>query len=71
MIHMKITKKEIKECEFTDWVKTLVLDIEYTHKRKKGRILIKDYKAEYEKDYIKQVRKEVQKTYNITPTKWQ
>ena len=61
---MKVIKKEIKECEFTDWKKTTVLDLEYTHRWEKWRILIKDYDDVNYYDILKALRVEIRKLYN-------
>lgn len=60
---MKILKKEVKECENKDWSKTMVLDLEYSHKGYKGRILVKDYKEENFEEMKKTFTKEVKKVY--------
>lgn len=46
-----------------DGTKTNVLFLEYTHRRKKGRILVKDYNDEYYSYILKQLRKEVTKAF--------
>lgn len=60
---MKVRKKEIKQCENSDGTSTLVLDLEYTHKWETGKVLIKDYKEEFYKSYLKEIRKEVTALY--------
>ena len=60
---MKIIKKEIKECEFTDSKKTTVLDLTYSHMGEQWRILIKDYKEDTYKDILKQLRVKVRNLY--------
>lgn len=66
---MKISKKEIKECENTDWTKTMVLDLEYTHKKVTWRILVKDYDDKFYDKILKQLRVKV-KEYFLTKEKW-
>jgi hypothetical protein len=60
---MKVRKKEVRLCENMDGTKTNVLVLEYTHRRKKGRILVKDYNDEYYSYVLKQLRKEVTKAF--------
>lgn len=60
---MKILKKMIKECEETSWSKTIVLDLEYTHKWETWRILVKDYKDEFYDIILKQLRVAVRNAY--------
>jgi len=60
---MKIKSKEIRECEHTDWKKTEVLEIQYTHRWKTGLIRIKDYDETLEEEYIKELRKAVRNLY--------
>jgi hypothetical protein len=67
---MKIISKEIKECENTDSTKTIVLDITYSHKGEKWRLLVKDFEEKNEKKIIKQLRKKVQE-YFLTKKQWQ
>lgn len=61
---MIIIKKEVKECDDIDWTKTIVLDLEYTHKWETWKILIKDYKEEFYDDYLKQLRIKVRNAFN-------
>ena len=67
---MKIIKKEIKNCEFTDWIKTIVLDIIYKYKWKEWRILVKDFIESDEKNILKQLRVKVKENYNLNIEKW-
>jgi len=60
---MKIRNREVKACENTDGTFTNVLDIQYTHKGKTGRVLIKEYNPDLEDEYIKELRKEVSNLY--------
>lgn len=66
---MKITSKEIKECEMPDWTKTNVLDLEYTHKWTKWRILVKDYNDDFYDYILKQLRVKVRE-YFLTNKQW-
>lgn len=73
---MKIIDKKIRECELENSQKELVLDITYTHYWKKGNVLIRHYKKEFETpefdEYImKQVKQQVKNNYNLTKTLWQ
>lgn len=61
---MKVINREVKSCEQKDWTFTNVLDIEYTHKWETGRVLIKDYIPELEKEYLLELRKQVRNLYN-------
>ena len=62
---MKILNQEIKECEFTTWVKTKVLDLEFSHKKlKRGRILIKDFGWELTPKMLKEIRAEIRESYS-------
>lgn len=67
---MKIKNKQIKDCENPDWTKTIVLDLEYTHKWKVWRILVKDYDDKFYEVILKQLRKEIKK-YFLMLEKWQ
>ena len=63
---MKILSKEIKDCEFTSWEPTKVLEIIYTHRWKEPRrILVKDYNESDEKNILKQLRVAVREDYNL------
>ena len=66
---MKITSKEVKECEMPDGSKTMVLDLVYTHKWTTWRILVKDYNDETYNYILKQLRVKV-KEYFLTNQKW-
>jgi hypothetical protein len=66
---MKITNKEVKECEMPDWTKTKVLDLEYTHKWTAWRILVKDYNDDFYDYILKQLRVKVRE-YFLTTQKW-
>ena len=68
---MKIKSKEIKECENTDWSKTIVLDLQYTHKWETWRVLVKDYHDSDYPNILKQLRVKVQEHYQLTKKKWQ
>ena len=67
---MKIIKKKIKDCENPDWTRTNVLDLEYTYKRNKGRILVKDYDDKFFNLILKQLRVQVRNNYNLTKSIW-
>jgi len=60
---MKILSKVVKECD-TETGKTLVLELNYSHKRKKWKVLIRDYNDEYYEYILKQLRKEVKEAYD-------
>lgn len=60
---MKIINREVKACENTDWTFTNVLEINYSHKWETGKILIRDYNPELEKEYLKELRKQVSNLY--------
>jgi hypothetical protein len=66
---MKITSKEVKECEMPDGTKTNVLDLEYTHKWVTWRILVKDYDDETYDYVLKQLRVKVRE-YFLTREQW-
>ncbi len=62
---MKIRSKEVKECELEDWTKNTVLELIYTHRGTKWKILVKDY-TDTEEVYqyiLKQLRKQVKNLY--------
>ena len=61
---MKVIKREVKDCEETSWVKTTVLDLHYSHRWEKGRILVRDYDDSMYTYILKQLRKEVRNHYN-------
>ena len=73
---MKIISKEVKDCEFTNWEPTKVLEIVYTHRSKEHRrILVKDYNENDEKNILKQLRVAVREDYilrkeNANNTNW-
>lgn len=65
---MKVTKKEIRECEETkengEKVKTTVLDLTYSHYGLKGlKIYVKDYNEEFYDYVLTQLKDEVRKAY--------
>ena len=60
---MKIRKKEIKTCDDSDWGKTCVLDLEYTHRGETWRILVRDYEDKNYKIILKQLREKVRNAY--------
>lgn len=63
---MKVINKEVKDCKFTNWKETKVLDLHYSHRWKKWRILVQDY-FDDEKTYnyiLKQLRIQVRNKYN-------
>ena len=66
---MKITSKKIKECEYK-WSKTMVLDLEYTHKWETWKILVKDYDDNNFAEILKALRVQVRNTYNLTKNIW-
>lgn len=66
---MKIIKKDIKECDTKEWVKTLVLDLEYSYKWNTWKILIRDYNDDNYLIILKQLRKEVKTLFDNT-IKW-
>ena len=66
---MKITSKKIKECEYK-WAKTMVLDLEYTHKWETWKILVKDYDDKNFAEILKALRVQVRNTYNLTKNIW-
>lgn len=69
---MRIISKEVKECEMANnWTKTTVLDLNYTHRGKKWRILVKDYNDDTYEYVLKQLRVKVRENYNLTKGKWQ
>lgn len=61
---MKVIKKQIKKCENSDWSKTNVLDLLYTHKKKEWRVLVKDYDDANYNVILKQIRKAVKEQYD-------
>jgi hypothetical protein len=61
---MKILKKKVKLCDDSDGGKTNVLDLEYSHKGKTWKILIRDYDDSNYKDILKRLRVEVRNLYN-------
>ena len=61
---MKVLKKQIKNCEDTGDNKMKVLDLHYSHRGEKGRILIRDYKDTDYKEILKRLRLEVRKLYD-------
>lgn len=61
---MKILKKKIKDCEFTNGTPTKVLDIEYSHRWESGRILVKDFIESDYNNVLKQLRVKVREHYN-------
>lgn len=65
---MKVIKKQIKDCEFTNGKPTKVLDLEYSHRWEKWRILVKDYDDNHYKKTLKELRKEVRKAYENQKT---
>jgi len=70
---MKVINKEVKECEFENGTKNTVLDLEYTHRWTKWRILVKDY-VDDEKLYtyiLKQLRVQVRNAFNAKKLKWE
>lgn len=67
---MKITSKEIRDCTNPDNTKTQVLEIFYTHKWEKGRILVKDYDDNFYDIILKQLKKEVKKHYILNKKIW-
>ena len=65
---MKVTRKEIKECEY-DNGKEMVLFIDYNHRGEKWEVQIRDYghlvDDEQAYEYIlKELRVQVRNTYN-------
>ena len=66
---MKITSKKIRECEYK-WAKTMVLDLEYTHKWETWKIFVKDYDDNNFKEILKELRIQVNNTYNLTKNIW-
>ena len=66
---MKITSKKIIECEYK-WEKTIVLDLEYTHKWETWKIFVKDYDDNNFKEILKELRIQVNNTYNLTKNIW-
>ncbi len=65
---MKVTKKEIRECEETneegEKVKTTVLDLTYSHYGLKGlKIYVKDYNDEFYEYVLKQLNEKVREAY--------
>ena len=68
---MKILKKNIRECEMPDWTKTMVLELDYSHKKFTGKIIVKDYNDINYHKILKQLRPEVVKAYNLTKEQWQ
>lgn len=66
---MKITSKKIRECEYK-WEKTIVLDLEYTHKWETWKIFVKDYDDNNFKEILKELRIQVNNTYNLTKNIW-
>lgn len=60
---MKILKKEVRICEETNWNKVRVLDLQYSHRGEKGQIFVRDYNDSMYSYILKQLRKEVRKTY--------
>ena len=67
---MKITNKEIKECTLPNWDKTTILDLQYTHKWEKGRVLLDNYDDKYYNKVLKLVRKAAIEQYNLIQEKW-
>jgi len=61
---MRIINKEVKDCEFEDGTKNVVLDLEYTHRWEKWRILVKDYDDSFYDVILKQLRLQVRDTFN-------
>jgi len=62
---MKVTNKEVRECE-DEGNKTLVLILEYTHRRKNGRVMVKDYDDSTYEYVLKQLKQEIGKHYKLT-----
>ena len=60
---MKILSKVVKECD-TETGKTIVLELGYSYKKKKWKVLIRDYNDEYYEYILKQLRKEVKEVYD-------
>lgn len=60
---MKITNKEIKQCDTKEGNITDVLEIEYTHRGETWKILIRDYNPELEDEYFQELRKQVRELY--------
>ncbi len=62
---MKILKKEIRKCEETSWEKTTVLELEYSHRKEKWRILVRDYDDSTYSYILKQLRIKVREAYKL------
>jgi len=60
---MKVINKEIRECESTAWEPITVLILEYTHRKKRGRIMIREYDDKDYDEILKRLRKEVRELY--------
>lgn len=67
---MKVTSKEVRECE-EDGKKTLVLILEYTHRRKNWRVMVKDYDDSTYEYVLKQLKQAIGKHYKLTNSLWQ
>lgn len=69
---MKIINKEIRDCEYTNWIKTKVLILDYSYKWETWQIQLKDIDEwiieKYFDKYLKILRKQVKNQYNLT--KW-
>lgn len=63
MPSMKVTKKTIRECDTQDG-KTIVLELEYTHKWYNWKLLVRDYNDKNYKHILKQLKKEVISYFN-------
>ncbi len=68
---MKIRSKEVKTCDTKDGWKTKVLEVNYTHKWYSGKILIKDYLEEDEKNVLKQLTAKVKEAYKNKDKKFE
>ena len=68
---MKITKKEIKECEMPNWSKTTALELFYSHRWETWKIQVLEFIESDYKNILKQLREKVKDAYNIMKEQWQ
>ena len=66
---MKVITKEVRECE-EEGGKTLVLILDYTHKGKEWRVMVKDYNDNTYEYVLKQLKQAIGKHYQLTKSLW-
>lgn len=62
-MYVKIKSEKIRECKYTDWKETLVLEIEYKIKNHTWIVNIKDYNKYNYKAIIKSAKHHIKEWY--------